>query len=53
MTKPRHRGPGSLLLERTLAKDLDGRVELAYEPTGVVCVIETPIADAGGQACRG
>ena len=50
---PRQRGFGSLLLERTLAHDLDGRVELAFEPSGVVCIIEMPIADPGGQACRG
>ncbi|PZF78742.1 hypothetical protein DK847_02755 [Aestuariivirga litoralis] len=50
---PRHRGFGSLLLERTLAKDLDGRVALAFEPAGVVCVIEMPIADPGGHACLG
>lgn len=50
---PQHRGFGSLLLERTLAKDLDGRVALAFEPSGVVCVIEMPIADAGGHACLG
>jgi PAS domain S-box-containing protein len=53
VVRPKHRGFGSLLLERTLAKDLDGRVELAFEPSGVVCVIEMPIADAGGHACLG
>jgi PAS domain S-box-containing protein len=50
---PQHRGFGSLLLERTLAKDLDGRVALAFEPAGVVCLIEMPIADPGGHACLG
>lgn len=50
---PMRRGFGSLLLERTLARDLDGRVTLAFEPSGVVCVIEMPIADAGGHACLG
>lgn len=50
---PTHRGFGSLLLERTLAKDLDGRVALAFEPRGVVCVIEMPISDPGGQPCLG
>ena len=51
--QPMRRGFGSLLLERTLARDLDGRVTLAFEPSGVVCVIEMPIADAGGHACLG
>ena len=49
----RHRGFGSLMLERTLARDLDGRVELAFEPAGVVCMIEMPISDPGGNACLG
>ncbi|MCA3574345.1 MAG: PAS domain S-box protein [Aestuariivirga sp.] len=40
---PRHKGFGSLLLERTLARDLDGRVELCFDPAGVVCVIEMPL----------
>lgn len=50
---PKHRGFGSLLLERTLAKDLDGRVALAFEPAGVVCVIEMPISQPGAKACLG
>jgi PAS domain S-box-containing protein len=41
---PQHKGFGSLLLQRTLARDLDGRVELCFDPDGVVCVIETPLA---------
>jgi len=53
VTPPKHRGFGSLLLERTLAHDLDGRVDLAFEPSGVVCVIEMPMSDPGGPACRG
>lgn len=53
VTRPQERGFGSLLLERTLARDLDGRVELAFEPSGVVCIIEMPIADPGGHACLG
>lgn len=53
VSPPRHRGFGSLLLERTLARDLDGRVDLAFEPSGVVCSIEMPISDPGGHACLG
>jgi len=50
---PSHRGFGSLLLERSLARDLDGQVELAFRPEGVICVIEMPISDPGGHACLG
>ncbi len=53
VTRPPRRGFGSLLLERTLARDLDGSVELAFEPQGVVCIIEMPLADPGGHACLG
>ncbi len=53
VVRPRRRGFGSLMLERTLARDLDGRVELAFEPAGVVCSIEMPISDPGGHACLG
>jgi two-component sensor histidine kinase len=38
---PSRRGFGSRLIERGLAADLDGRVELAFPVTGVVCTIDT------------
>jgi two-component sensor histidine kinase len=41
---PRRRGFGSRLIERTLAQDLDGRVEIAFAPTGVVCTVDAPVA---------
>ncbi len=50
---PTHRGFGSLLLEHTLARDLDGRVELSFEPSGAVCIIEMPLSEQGGPACLG
>lgn len=53
VSRPKHRGFGSLLLEKTLARDLDGRVALAFEPAGVSCVIEMPMSDPGGHACLG
>jgi PAS domain S-box-containing protein len=39
---PGRKGFGSRLLERGLAHELNGRVELAYHPTGVVCTIAVP-----------
>ena len=41
---PERRGFGSLLLQRTLAQDLGGRVELDYAVDGVRCVIDIPAA---------
>ncbi len=41
---PRRRGFGSRLIERSLAQDLDGQVEIAFAPTGVVCTVNAPVA---------
>jgi two-component sensor histidine kinase len=41
---PQRRGFGSRLIERTLAHDLDGQVEIAFPPTGVVCTVDAPVA---------
>jgi two-component sensor histidine kinase len=41
---PRRRGFGSRLIERTLAHDLNGQVEIAFPPTGVVCTVDAPVA---------
>lgn len=40
---PTSRGFGSRLLERGLAQDLEGEVELNFDPEGVVCRITAPI----------
>jgi PAS domain S-box-containing protein len=53
VTPPTHRGFGSLLLERTLARDLEGRVELLFDPAGVACTIEMPMTEPGARACLG
>jgi two-component sensor histidine kinase len=41
---PKRRGFGSRLIERSLAQDLDGEVEIAFAPEGVVCTVAAPIA---------
>ncbi|GEP02111.1 sensor histidine kinase [Methylobacterium oxalidis] len=41
---PKRRGFGSRLIERNLARDLDGAVEIRFEPAGVVCTVDAPIA---------
>ena len=44
---PRQKGFGARLIERGLANELDGKAEIDFQPTGVVCTIEanlpTPI----------
>jgi PAS domain S-box-containing protein len=40
---PSRRGFGSVLLERTLAQDLNGEVRMTFAPTGLVCSIGAPI----------
>lgn len=40
---PKRRGFGSRLIERNLARDLDGKVEINFLPSGVVCTVNAPI----------
>jgi two-component sensor histidine kinase/PAS domain-containing protein len=40
---PQRRGFGSRLIERSLAQDLDGTVQIDFAPTGVVCLVDAPI----------
>jgi PAS domain S-box-containing protein len=40
---PSRRGFGSRLIERGLAAELGGSVEMAYPPEGVVCTISAPL----------
>lgn len=40
---PTRTGFGSRLIERSLARELDGEVQLLFAATGVVCTIEAPV----------
>jgi PAS domain S-box-containing protein len=40
---PTRRGFGSMLVERTLAQDLNGEVAMEFRPEGVVCSIDAPL----------
>lgn len=48
---PAKRGFGSRLIERILASDLDGRVDLDFRPQGIACLIEGAVGP-GTQASR-
>jgi PAS domain S-box-containing protein len=41
---PTRRGFGTRLIERSLAQDLDGEVQIEFVPAGVVCTVDAPIA---------
>ncbi len=43
---PSRKGFGSRVIERGLAHELNGRVEVDYAPTGLVCTIEVPVRQA-------
>lgn len=43
VTKPTHKGFGSRMIERALAAELRGTVEVAYESSGVICTIDAPM----------
>ena len=53
VSEPQRRGFGTALIERGVSGDLDGRVELAFEPAGIRCVIEIPLAAAAFDTDRG
>ncbi|WP_170285141.1 PAS domain-containing sensor histidine kinase [Microvirga aerophila] len=40
---PSRRGFGTRLIERSLAQDLDGRVQIEFAPSGVVCMVDAPV----------
>jgi two-component sensor histidine kinase len=41
---PTHRSFGSRLIEHSFARQLDGEAELKFEASGVVCVLDIPLA---------
>ena len=43
MSPPTRTGFGSRLIERSLARELAGEVQLIFAPSGVICSISVPI----------
>jgi PAS domain S-box-containing protein len=43
VTPPDERGFGSMLIERSIAYELDGDAKLEYRPEGLVCTISAPL----------
>ncbi|WP_201836048.1 PAS domain-containing sensor histidine kinase [Microvirga zambiensis] len=44
---PTRKGFGTRLIERSLALELAGEVDLAYDPAGVFCTIKAPLQELG------
>jgi two-component sensor histidine kinase len=51
VTPPKRRGFGSRMIERALARELGGSVELRFLPEGLHCVLDAPAPsqDAEGE----
>ncbi len=47
VTPPSRKGFGSRLIERGLAAELGGSVQLAFPDGGVVCTIDAPLPSVG------
>ena len=43
VSAPEHRGFGSRMIERTLAAEFGGKVQLDFRPEGVVCTVVAPL----------
>ncbi len=50
VTPPTRKGFGTQAIERGLAHELDGKVDLEYRPEGVVCTIDIPAPQVPGNA---
>jgi len=44
---PAKRGFGTRMIERGLAAELGGTVKIAFEPGGLVCVVDAPLPEVG------
>lgn len=45
VTRPKRRGFGTVVIERNVARTLEADVALTFEPSGMVCRIDAPLAN--------
>jgi two-component sensor histidine kinase len=45
---PGRKGFGSVLIERSVKQELDGTAELQFDPSGLTCILQMPLAAAQG-----
>jgi PAS domain S-box-containing protein len=50
VSPPSQKGFGSRLIERSLASEVAGEVKITYDPAGVVCELNAPLADEPDEA---
>ena len=43
VTRPTKRSFGTRLIERSMAKDLQGKARLDFDPAGLHCILELPL----------
>jgi two-component sensor histidine kinase len=43
VVKAAHKGFGSIMIERGLSLEVEGKAELDFAPGGLVCTIEIPL----------
>ncbi len=53
VSAPTREGFGSRLVQRVLAAELSGKVDVVYEPSGVVCMIDAPMPDGQEKSATG
>jgi two-component sensor histidine kinase len=48
--QPERKGFGSVLIERSVKQELNGTAELLFEPTGLTCTVQVPLAAPQGTS---
>jgi two-component sensor histidine kinase len=51
--KTGRKGFGTMVIQRGLSLELDGDVQVDFDPNGLVCTIEIPLSAAGGGITDG
>jgi PAS domain S-box-containing protein len=52
VVEPTRKGFGSRLIERSLARELGGEVTILYEPAGLMCSFDVPLAFPGERMAK-
>jgi two-component sensor histidine kinase len=47
--KREHKGFGSTVIERGLSLELEGKVRVEFDPSGLICTMEILLAAAGNE----
>jgi two-component sensor histidine kinase len=47
--KREHKGFGSTMIERGVSLELEGKVQVEFDPSGLICTMEIPLAAVRGE----